>query len=203
MYVCVEGVLPHNCVHGSWSEYNSAWNGPAPENFCASFLPVKKMHLNFIQMAFRQTCFVCTFKSVRACVWLTVFCIFSVCLRLYLYSHLLGLLLYLLDDLIASTAIVASCWWAMLLPLFQTDPAEVILTLQKETESRFFLQKIIKCKYTSQWPALIIYTNDDTQLTERLTCIPWHTAYGCSPHSSEWATCSWHTVWSWSTATGS
>lgn len=44
-------------------------------------------------------------------------------------------------------------------------------------------------------------SDNDTQLTERW--IPWHTAYGCSPHSSEWATCSWHTVWSWSAATGS
>lgn len=42
MCLCVESVLPCNCVHGSWSEYNSAWNGPAPESFCASFLPVTK-----------------------------------------------------------------------------------------------------------------------------------------------------------------
>ena len=43
MYVL--SVLPYNCVHGSWSECSNAWNGPAPENFCASSLPVTKSKL--------------------------------------------------------------------------------------------------------------------------------------------------------------
>lgn len=49
---------------------------------------------------------------------------------LYLISHFFWLLLHLLDDLIAGAAIISSCRWTVLFPFFQTDPAEVILTLQ-------------------------------------------------------------------------
>lgn len=103
---------------------------------------------------------------------------------LYLDSHLFRLLLKLLDDLITSTAIVASCRRAVLLPLLKANPTEVIFTLQWK-DSRVILI-IFKSK--------TLYSN---------MCVPWHTACGCSPRSSEWATCSWHMVWSWSAATGS
>jgi hypothetical protein len=54
----------------------------------------------------------------------------------YLSGHLLGLLLQLLDDLIAGAAVVAPRRRAVLLPLLQTDPAEVILALQRERERK-------------------------------------------------------------------
>lgn len=50
-------VLPYNCVHGSWSECNSAWNGPALESFCASFLPVRNEELDWInRMVYGWVC---------------------------------------------------------------------------------------------------------------------------------------------------
>jgi hypothetical protein len=48
----------------------------------------------------------------------------------YLSGHLLGLLLQLLDDLIAGAAVVAPRRRAVLLPLLQADPAEVVFALQ-------------------------------------------------------------------------
>lgn len=130
--------LPCNCVHDSWSECNSAWSGPAPESSCASSPPATK-----------HNCLcVCTWTiNVRILIIsLGVFMTWDVCS--YLYSHLLWLLLQLLDDLIASAAIVTSCWWAVLLPLLQTDPTEIIFTLKERevVEGAHFMIKA-KIKY--------------------------------------------------------
>lgn len=53
---------------------------------------------------------------------------------LYLHSHFFGLLLQLLYDLVAGAAVVASGRWAVLLPLLQADPAEIVLTLNNKGE---------------------------------------------------------------------
>lgn len=54
---------------------------------------------------------------------------------LYLLSHLLGLLLHLLDDLVACAAIVAACRRAVLFPFLQADPAEIIFALRGDSGS--------------------------------------------------------------------
>lgn len=48
----------------------------------------------------------------------------------YLFSHLLGLLLHLLDDLVACAAIVTARGRAVLFPFLQADPAEIIFALR-------------------------------------------------------------------------
>lgn len=47
----------------------------------------------------------------------------------YLHGHFFRLLFHLLDDLVASAAVISSCRRAVLLPLLQADPAKIILAL--------------------------------------------------------------------------
>lgn len=65
-------------------------------------------------------------------VWCTDAAFSPVRVVLYLFSHLLGLLLHLLDDLVACAAIVAACRRAVLFPFLQADPAEIIFALRGE-----------------------------------------------------------------------
>lgn len=70
------------------------------------------------------------------------------CVCGYLFSHLLWLLFHLLDDLIAGAAIIASCWWAVLFPLLQTDPAKIVLALEGT-----YGNIRIKCALEQNWRA--------------------------------------------------
>lgn len=54
----------------------------------------------------------------------------------YLHCHLLGLLLYMLNNFIASASVVASSGRAVLLPFFQTYPAKIIFALQKKGKKK-------------------------------------------------------------------
>lgn len=56
--------------------------------------------------------------------------------REYLNSHLLGLFLHLLDDLVARAAIVSSSRGAVFLPFLKTNPAEIILALQRDPDEK-------------------------------------------------------------------
>lgn len=67
----------------------------------------------------------------------------------HLDRHLFGLLLQLLDDLVARAAVVAARRRAVLLPLLQADPAEVVLALLIIKKIKIILKtkqkKKIKC----------------------------------------------------------
>lgn len=54
----------------------------------------------------------------------------QVCAVPYLFCHLLGLLLHLLDDFVACAAVVAACRRAVLFPFLQADPAKIIFALR-------------------------------------------------------------------------
>lgn len=52
----------------------------------------------------------------------------------YLHGHFLGLFLHLLDDLVARASIVSSGRGAVFLPFLKTNPAEIILALQRDRD---------------------------------------------------------------------
>lgn len=73
---------------------------------------------------------------------------------LYLHSHFLGLLLHMLNDFIASTSVISSSGRTMFFPFFQTNPAKVILALQKKHVQKNMCKHISPCWYANHFPIL-------------------------------------------------